>query len=349
MTDPDARRWLGVWRLAALALTAAVAVACTDWISTSGRGAAGGTRFTVLDVPDGARSNQVRVSPDEQTVVITTLAGPWGSPPRRIVVYDASLRRVGDADLRPNDVAFASDGRRIVEGEGTLTALSLPDLRTHDLASFTAHVDRIVERPGASGWFVVAWHGDDGILEVHDDPDLTTGRKGTFGEGLDRHGSLEAAALDTHTGNLVLLLEPNHMEWFDTQQMRSTSRVDLPCRSVGSDVAVADGLVFVPTEQGTVLVVDADDGTLLRTVATGGRQVGLSLSRSGQTLAVATRELQSDKMVRVGLLVFACHGADLTLVAETARTLKHAPNDVAVIEGSRVVIVTGDETLAWHY
>lgn len=334
----------GTRRLAALAVIAASAVACADRFATTGGGAAGGTRFTELSVPDDARTDQVRVSPDERTVVITTLAGHWNSPPRRIVVYDASLRRVNDAVGIPDDVAFASDGRRIVAGTGTLTALSLPDLRARDLASWTADVNRIVERPGAGGWFVAARRGEDGIVEVSDDADLSIGRKGKFGAG-----SLRAAALDARTGRLVLLLKPNHMEWFDTQEMRSVSRADLPCASVGFDVAVADGFAFVPTEEGTVLVVDADDGNVLRTVETGGRQVDLSLSRSGGTLAVAAREVQGHQAVRVGLRVFARRAGDLTPVAETERTLEHAPNDIAVIEGSRVVIVTGDETLVWHY
>jgi outer membrane protein assembly factor BamB len=212
------------------------------------------------------------------------------------------------------------------------------------LAFSTAGVQCIVERAGASGWFAAARRGEDGIVEVLDDATLSIGRKGTFGSG-----SLRAAALDAQTGRLLLLLKPNHMEWFDTQEMRTISRVDLPCESVGFSVAVADGLAFVPTEQGTVLVVDANDGRLLRTVETGGRKVKLSMSRSGGTLAVSTREVQSDKTTRVGLRVFARQGAELTQIAETERKLRQPPNDIAVIDGSRLVILTGDETLTWHY
>ena len=352
MTATDARPRTWTLRLAALTVTAAFAVACADRISTTGGGAADGAGFTEISVPEDARTNQVRVSPDEQYLVITTSAGHWNKPPRRIVVYDAALRRVSDADLSPNDVAFSSDGTRIVHGEGTLTALSLPSLRFHDTAALTADVHRVVERPGASGWFVVARRGEDGIVEILDDSNLSIGRRGTFGTGVKQKGGvgwLRAATLDARTGRLVLLLKPNQMESFDPQLMRSTWRVDLPCVSVGFDVAVADGFAFVPTEQGTVLVVDAVDGTVVRTVETGGRQVALSLSRTGHTLAVVTRELQDDNTVRVGLRVFARHGGDLTPLAATERTLRHAPNDVAVIEGSRVVILTGDETLAWHY
>jgi hypothetical protein len=339
-------------RLAALAAAGAVAVSCAGGIPIKDRGIAGEPRFTELSVPDDARTNRVRVSPDEQTVVITTLAGHWRVPPRRLVVYDSALRPVSHVVGSPQDLAFASDGRRIVAGEGTLTSMSLPDLRVHRLASWHAVVDSIVERRDPAEWFVVGQRGEDGIVEVLDDDALSIGRTGKFGVGLKGSsgiGWLRAAALDARTGRLLLLLKPNHMEWFDPKQMQTTSRVELPCASVGFDVAVADGFAFVPTEQGSLLVVNANDGSVVRTVETGGERVDLSLSRSGRTLAVAARELLGDKSVHVRLRVFLHEAGDLKLAAETERTLRHAPNDIAVIEGARVVIVTGDDTLAWHY
>lgn len=333
-------------RLAALAVAGAVAVACASGIAIKRGGAADGHRFTELSVPDDARTDFVRVSPDEQTVVIATLAGHLRVPPRRLVVYDSALRPVSHAVLSPGDVAFTSDGRRIVAGEGTLTRMDLPDLREHDLASWHAVVGRIVERPDGTGWFVVGRRSEDGIVEVLDDDQLSIRRAGER-SGL---GWLRGAALDTRTRRLVLVLKPNYLEWFDPEQMRSTSHLELPCTSVGFDIAVADGVAFVPTEQGTLLIVDADDGSLVRTVEVGGTRVSLSLSRSGRTLAVASTELLSDnESVLARLRVFERDGRDLKLVAETERTIRYALNDMAVIEASRVVIVTGYDTFAWHY
>lgn len=345
----------GAWRLAALAAVAAAIAACTNATVTTTGALDPGMRVSQLSVPGGARSNHVRVSPDEQTLVIST-AGHGREPPR-LVVYNAELQRAADADLVTHDIAFASDGRRIIVGVGTLTTLSLPDLRTasgppstgiqptaHMMAFATAGVQEIIERPDASGWFAAARRGEDGIVEIRDDATLSIGRRGKFGDG-----SLRAAALDVRTGRLVLLLKPNFLELFDTREMRSTRRVELPCTSVGFAVAVADGVAFVPTEQGTVMVADVSDGKLLNSVEVGGRQVTLAMSRSGATLAVATRDLQDDGSTRVGLHVFARRGGDLTPIAATECRLKHPPNDIEVIEGSRVVILACDETLAWHY
>jgi len=323
-----------------------------------------GADVTRLSVPGGwvgdCQTNDAWIAPGEKYVIIATAGGRPGFP--RVAVFDGELHLLKSREGWPGDIALADDGQRVLSVNLLdLQCLSLPhldvestystrgpDFHSPESGPLLLNVRRLLSRGAGKGWLAVNFSGRDGVLEVLDDGALTPGRTGTFGPG-----HLTAAGIDRATGRVALLLAPNVLELFDPQEMRTVSRTDLPCKEVRHDLPVADGLAFVPTGEGEILIVDLSGPTVVSRIPVGGQDASVALSDSGQYLAAATRTeariVSGHGRSTYSVTVFRRSGAALTKLAEVQVELLGALSDVAILERSRTVLLLGHETLAWRW